>query len=98
MLRGLRTASSGWLGKTVMAAVGGFLIISFAGWGIGDGFRGFGRNTVASVGGTEISMDRFRQLYNERLQLIGRQLNRPISSGQARALRVDQQLPTELLA
>jgi len=98
MLRGLRTASSGWLGKTVMAAVVGFLIISFAVWGIGDVFRGFGRNTVASVGGTEISADRFRQLYNERLQLIGRQLNRPIGSEQARALGLDQQLLNELIA
>ena len=36
MLRGLRKASSNWLGKAVMAAVVGFLVISFAIWGIGE--------------------------------------------------------------
>ena len=50
MLRGLRKASSNWLGKAVMAAVVGFLVISFAIWGIGDIFRGFGRSTVAKIG------------------------------------------------
>ena len=33
-----------------MAAVVGFLVISFAVWGIGDIFRGFGRSTVAKIG------------------------------------------------
>src|SRR5690349_5656729 len=36
MLRGLRTASTGWLGKTIMAIVVGVLVIAFAAWGIGD--------------------------------------------------------------
>ena len=66
MLRGLRKASSNWLGKTVMAAVVGFLIVSFAIWGIGDIFRGFGRSTVAKIGSTEITIEQFRQIYNDR--------------------------------
>ena len=53
-----------------MATVVGFLVISFAIWGIGDIFRGFGRSTVAKVGGIEITVDQFRMLYNERLQQI----------------------------
>lgn len=52
MLRGLRKASSNWLGKVVMAAVVAFLVLSFAIWGIGDIFRGFGRSTVAKIGRT----------------------------------------------
>ena len=60
MLRGLRKASSNWLGKAVMAAVVGFLVISFAIWGIGDIFRGFGRSTVAKIGHTEITIEQFR--------------------------------------
>jgi len=90
MLRGLRKASSNWLGKVVMAAVVGFLVISFAIWGIGDIFRGFGRSTVAKVGGTEISIEQFRVQYNERLQQFSRQLGRPISMDQARALGLDR--------
>src|SRR5260221_14609143 len=88
MLRGLRKASSNWLGKVVMAAVVGFLIISFAVWGIGDGFRGFGRSTVAKVGGTEITVEQFRVLYNDRLQQYSRQFGRPIGIEQARGVGV----------
>src|SRR5262245_61299258 len=55
MLRGIRTASSGWLGKTIMATVMGVLIFSFAIWGVADVFKGFGQSTVASVGKSEIS-------------------------------------------
>jgi peptidyl-prolyl cis-trans isomerase D len=50
MLRGLRNASSSWLGKSVMAGVVGFLVLSFAIWGIGDVLRGFGRSTLAKIG------------------------------------------------
>ncbi len=51
-----------------MAAVVLFLVISFGIWGIGDIFRGFGVFTVAKIGKTEISIDQFRNQYNERLQ------------------------------
>jgi len=90
MLRGLRKASTNWLGKVVMAAVVGFLVISFAIWGIGDIFRGFGRSTVAKIGGTEITIEQFRALYNDRLQQYSRQLGRPISMDQARAMGLDR--------
>jgi peptidyl-prolyl cis-trans isomerase D len=90
MLRGLRKASSNWLGKVVMAAVVGFLVISFAIWGIGDIFRGFGRSTVAKVGRTEISIEQFRSQYNERLQQFSRQIGHPVSMDQARAMGLDR--------
>ena len=92
MLRGIRTASSGWLGKTIMAVVMGVLIFSFAIWGVADVFKGFGQSTVAKIGSSEISIDQFRQLYNDRLQAISRQVGRPLSSAQARAFGLDQQV------
>ena len=73
-----------------MAAVVGFLIISFAIWGIGDIFRGFGRSTVAKIGRTEVTVEQFRNLYNDRLQQYARQLGRPISPGQARTMGLDR--------
>jgi peptidyl-prolyl cis-trans isomerase D len=101
MLRGLRKASSNWLGKAVMAAVVGFLVISFAIWGIGDIFRGFGRSTVAKIGRTEITIEQFRNLYNDRLQQYSRRLGRPITPEQARVLGLDRlvigQLITEVV-
>ena len=90
MLRGLRKASSNWLGKAVMAAVVGFLVISFAIWGIGDIFRGFGRSTVAKIGRTELTVEQFRTLYNDRLQQFSRQLGRPITTDQARSTGLDR--------
>jgi peptidyl-prolyl cis-trans isomerase D len=93
MLRGLRKASSNWLGKVVMAAVVGFLIISFGIWGIGDIFRnGFGVSTVARVGRAELSIEQFRNRYNEQLQQFSRQIGRPITPGVARAMGLEQQV------
>ena len=98
MLRGLRTASRNWLGKVVMVVVVGFLVISFAIWGIGDIFRGFGRSTLAKIGPTEISVEQFRTLYNERLQQYARQLGRSIGAEQARALGLDRLITSQLVA
>jgi len=73
-----------------MAAVVGFLVISFAIWGIGDIFRGFGRSTVAKIGRTEITVEQFRTLYNDRLQQYSRQAGRAIGPEQARQLGLDR--------
>jgi peptidyl-prolyl cis-trans isomerase D len=98
MLRGLRKASSNWLGKVVMAAVVGFLIISFGIWGIGDIFRGFGVSTVAKVGRSEISIDQFRIRYNEEMQQLGRQMGRPLTPDQAQAIGLEQQVLGQMVA
>jgi peptidyl-prolyl cis-trans isomerase D len=88
----MRKASSNWLGKIVMAVVMGVLIVSFGVWGIADIFKGFGQSTLARVGGTEISTEQFRQIYNDRLQQIGRQFGRPLTQEQARAFGFDRQV------
>jgi len=79
-----------------MAAVVTVLVISFAIWGIGDIFRGFGRSTLAKIGGTEITIEQFRSLYTERLQQLGRQFGRPITLEQARALGLDRQIMQQI--
>jgi peptidyl-prolyl cis-trans isomerase D len=96
MLRGLRQASSGWIGKSIMAVVVGVLVISFAIWGIGDIFRGFGRSTLAKIGRTEVTIEQFRQLYNERLQNFSRQIGRVLTLEQARALGIDRQIVQQI--
>src|SRR5258708_15857798 len=98
MLRGMRKASSNWLGKTIMAVVMGVLIVSFGIWGIADIFRGFGQSTLATVGRTEISINEFRQIYTERLQQIGRQFGRPLTADQARAFGLNRQLFLQTIA
>jgi peptidyl-prolyl cis-trans isomerase D len=94
----MRKASSNWLGKTIMAVVMGFLIISFGIWGIADIFRGFGQSTLAKVGHIEISTEQFRQLYTDKLQQIGRQFGRPLTMEQARAFGIDRQVLQQTIA
>ncbi|MBM3528665.1 MAG: peptidylprolyl isomerase [Alphaproteobacteria bacterium] len=97
MLRGIQNASRNWLGRVVMGVVMGLIAVSFAIWGIGDIFRGFGQSTVAKVGGTEIRIETFRQLYQDRLQQLSRSLGRPILPDQARALRLDRDLLEQVI-
>src|SRR5450631_4904045 len=98
MLRGIHNATSTWLGKGIMAVIMGGLIISFAIWGIGDIFRGFGLNSALKIGNTEISTEQFRQYYNDRLQQLGRQVGHPITPDQARAAGIDRQVLSQLVA
>ncbi|HEY1474615.1 MAG TPA: SurA N-terminal domain-containing protein [Pseudolabrys sp.] len=98
MLRGIHKASSTWLGRGVMGVVMGGLVISFAIWGIGDIFRGFGQNSAIKIGKTEISIEQFRQFYNDRLQQLSRQVGRPITPDQARATGLDRQVLGQLVA
>jgi peptidyl-prolyl cis-trans isomerase D len=98
MLRGIRKASSNWLGKAVMAVVMGVLIVSFAVWGIADIFKGFGQSSLAKIGKTEISTEQFRQIYTERLQQLGRSFGRPLTSEQARAFGLDRQVLQQTIA
>jgi peptidyl-prolyl cis-trans isomerase D len=94
----MRTFSSTWRGKAIMAVVMGILIVSFGVWGIADIFRGFGQSTLAKVGHSEISLNQFRQLYTDRLQQIGRQIGRPLTMEQARAFGLDRQVLQQTIA
>jgi peptidyl-prolyl cis-trans isomerase D len=98
MLRGIHKASSTWLGKGILAVVMGFLVISFAIWGIGDIFRGFGRNSAITVGGTAISLEQLRDYYTDQLRQLSRRLGRPIPPDQVRALGIDRQVLGRLVA
>jgi peptidyl-prolyl cis-trans isomerase D len=98
MLRGIRKASSNWLGKIVMAVVMGVLIVSFAVWGIADIFKGFGQSSLAKIGSTEISTEQFRQIYTDKLQQLGRSFGRPLTSEQARAFGLDRQVLQQTIA
>ena len=98
MLRGIRKASENWLGRTVMGVVMTVLAGSFAVWGINDIFSGFGRSTLATVGKTEIPIDRFRQTYQDRLRQLSTQLGHPIPPDQANALGLDRQVLGEMIA
>ena len=67
MLDALRASSQTWFGRTIMAVVMGLLVIAFGFWGIADIFRGFGANSLARVGSTEITVEADRNAYQHEL-------------------------------
>jgi len=94
MLETLRRNASGLIAKILMA----LLIVSFGIWGIADVFRGFGSQTLATIGSTEITVPEFRQMYQERLQQVSQQLKQGITPEQARAFGLPEQVLNERLA
>lgn len=79
MLDALRKSAGGFVAKIFIA----LLVLSFAVWGIADVFRGFGQNTVASVGSAEISALEFQRTYNREVQNFSRQIGQPLTNAQA---------------
>lgn len=90
MLTAMREASQNWLGKIVLGVMFSLLIVSFAVWGIGDIFRGFGSGTVATAGNVEVSTEEYRAEYQTVLQNLQRQLRRAVTNDQARAEGIDK--------
>lgn len=97
MMQGIRNAGQTWLGKLLVAILFTILIGSFAIWGIGDIFRGGGRNTVATVGKTEIDIEKVRAAYQNEIQRLSRQFRQNITPAQARAFGIDQQVLSRLV-
>jgi peptidyl-prolyl cis-trans isomerase D len=97
MMQGIRNAGRTWLGKLLVAVLFTLLIGSFAIWGIGDIFRGGGRNTVATVGKTEIDIETVRTAYQNEIQRLSRQFRQNITPAQARIFGVDQQVLSRLV-
>jgi len=88
MLEAMRRGVANLLVKLLL----GLLIIAFAFWGIGDYVvRGPSRSgTLATVGKTEITVDEFRQAYQDETQAIARKLKlgRALTPEQAKLLGI----------
>ena len=59
---------------------------------------GFGQSKLATIGSTEISIEAFRQIYNDRLQQFSRQFGRPLTQEQARLFGIDRQVLQQTIA
>jgi peptidyl-prolyl cis-trans isomerase D len=97
MLRGINKIGQSWIGKAIVAVLFGFLIVSFAIWGIGDIFRGAVRTDVANVGSIGVSADAYRNAYQNEVQRLARQTRQSISPERARALGIDTQVLGRLI-
>ncbi|MGH6838303.1 MAG: SurA N-terminal domain-containing protein [Methylocella sp.] len=97
MLQSMRASAQGWFGRVVMAILMGLIILSFAIWGIGDIFRGFGANSLAQVGGVEIGADTYRNAYQNELQTMQRAEHRNITNEEAHQYGLDDQVLSRLV-
>jgi peptidyl-prolyl cis-trans isomerase D len=93
MLDAMRRGAVNWVAKALL----GLLVIAFAFWGVADVFRGYGRGTLARIGNTEISVEEFRQAYEDELASVSRRMGRRLSSDQAHLLGIDQRALSRLI-
>lgn len=98
MLEGLRAVQNTWLGKSILAVIMGFIVVSFAIWGIGDIFRGIGSNQVAQVGSITISATAYRQAYQTELQNLQQRARRPITNEEAHRFGLDSEVLSRLIS
>jgi peptidyl-prolyl cis-trans isomerase D len=96
MLSGIRSAAGTWLGKIVLTVMFGFLIVSFAIWGIGDIFKGYGTNSLAAVGRSEIGVEAYRRAFQQRIFEI-QQRSRGFTTEQARLIGLDRQVLNQMI-
>lgn len=97
MMQGIRKAGQSLIGKLIIFVMFGFLIFSFAIWGIGDIFQGYGRNSVARVGKAEIGLEQMRTAFQNDVQALTRQQRRQITPEMARAVGLDRQALSRLI-
>ncbi|MGD9543587.1 MAG: SurA N-terminal domain-containing protein [Methylocystis sp.] len=97
MLEGLRVASQNWIGRAIMALVMGVIVISFAIWGVGDVFRGMTSQRLARVGGGEVSIDAYRNAYQNELRRIQQRMRRAITNEEAHQSGLDLQILERLI-
>ncbi len=97
MMHGMRKIGQSWLGKIIFGTLFAILIFSFAIWGIGDIFRGYGRNTVAKVGKQDITTESVRQAYQNEVQRFTQQIRRSVTPDMARALGIDRNVLQRLV-
>lgn len=98
MLESMRNATQGLIGRAIMTILLGLIVVSFAVWGIGDVFRGFGSNKIATVGGVAIAPEEFRSAYLTMMQQYQRQMKMALTNAQAHAMGLDAQTLARLIA
>ena len=98
MLTQMRALSQNFFGRAIMAVVLGFIILSFAVWGIGDRFTNFNADQLASVGETKISVQDYRNAYQNELQQLQEKAKRGITNAEAKRMGVDREVLSRLLS
>lgn len=88
MLDKLRKGAGGWVAQLFIA----LLVVSFAVWGVSDIFTGFRSDTVATVGGTDVTIQDFAREYELAKRRLSQQIQQPITDEQARLFGIPGQV------
>lgn len=93
MLNALRKSASTWVAKVLI----GLLVLSFAIWGVNDFVGGINRTTIATVGDTTVSAERFDRALSIEISRLQRQIQQPVSLTQATAFGIPNQVISQLV-
>lgn len=94
MLDALRKGAGGWLAQLFIA----LLVVSFAVWGVSDIFTGFRSDTVATVGGSNVSVRAFQRQYDMSTRQLSQQIGQQITPEQAQMFGLPGQVLGQLVA
>ena len=81
MLDFLRKNATGPLGIALII----LLVFAFSIWGVGDIFRGYNANILAKIGDREVNSQNYLFRFNREINRVSNQLNRLVSSEEARS-------------
>ncbi len=93
MLDFLRRNASGPFGLALIV----LLVLAFSVWGIGDIFRNYDVGTLARIGDREVDAQEFLFRYNRELNRISSELERFVSTEEARESGLDYQILSNLI-
>ena len=86
MIQWMHALSKSWVATLLM----GGLALSFVLWGIGDVFQGGTSNSVAVVGGTEVTQGAFSRAYRNMIRNQGAQMGTEITPEMAQKMGLGQ--------
>ena len=73
------------------------LVFAFSIWGVGDIFRGYDTGKLASVGNKDVTIQEFQFRFNREINRISNELQRFISTEEAREAGIDIQVLNRLI-
>ena len=94
MMEFLRRAAKTWVAK-------GFFILlvgSFAIWGVSSSMVTGNTDSVVTVGDQKVNVREFRMAYERQISVMSQQFGMQVTSEQARAFGIDQQVLSQLTA
>ena len=93
MFKFLRKYATGPFGLVLII----LLVFAFSIWGVGDIFRGYDAGKLASVGNKDITIQEFQFRFNREINRISNELQRFISTEEARESGLDIQVLNRLI-